>query len=93
MAKKPDDDWVTPLCPDHHLNGPDAQHSGNELEFWERHGINPFALCLSLRRAFLNEDQAAALEILRSTKEAAGKARKEGKTHGSSSQGNPRPRS
>jgi hypothetical protein len=42
--QKPDDAWCLPLAPDEHK----AQHSGNELEFWRSHGIDPFELAIKL---------------------------------------------
>src|SRR5688500_2904516 len=51
INEKPDDSWTTPLCGEHHLFGEEAQHQGRELDFWSRHGINPFALSLALWRA------------------------------------------
>ena len=44
MARKPDDAWTLPLTPDEHRD----QHSVNEMEFWLRHGIDPFTLALKL---------------------------------------------
>jgi len=38
FGEKASDMWTLPLCRAHH----DEQHSGNELAFWRRHGINPF---------------------------------------------------
>jgi hypothetical protein len=45
---RPDDRWSTPMCARHHRDGPDAQHTMNELEFWRRHGIDPFWLAAAL---------------------------------------------
>lgn len=45
MQEKPADKWAVPLCPPHHLDGPDAQHRSNEREWWARHGIDVIALC------------------------------------------------
>jgi hypothetical protein len=66
LGQKPDDCWTTPLCPDHHLTGEAAQHRGNELKFWQRLGIDPFALALSLWRA--SGDDELAFMILREAK-------------------------
>lgn len=55
LAEKPHDrPWTLPLCPNHHVNGPKAQHNfpGGELSFWQALGINPFALCLALSDAY-----------------------------------------
>jgi hypothetical protein len=42
MGQRPDDCWALPLKHFHHM----AQHySGNELAWWEAHGVaDPFAL-------------------------------------------------
>ncbi|MDI1266813.1 MAG: hypothetical protein PS018_26470 [bacterium] len=42
--QKPDDAWTLPLTADEHRE----QHSGNEIEFWRRHGIDPFELAIRL---------------------------------------------
>ena len=47
-AEKPSDKWTLPLCPSHHLLGPDAQHAMNERIWWLEHGIDPIALCEQL---------------------------------------------
>jgi hypothetical protein len=45
MGEKPDDKWCTPLCREHH----DEQHRhGNELAWWARYEIDPFAVALKL---------------------------------------------
>lgn len=42
-------DWRTlPLCPDHHMFGPAAQHGMNEETFWLELAINPYALARAL---------------------------------------------
>jgi len=42
-------DWRTvPLCPSHHLDGPDAQHKSGEAIWWREVGINPYALARAL---------------------------------------------
>lgn len=43
---RPDDKWALPLCGKHHRE----QHSMNEMDFWECHGINPFILAMTLKR-------------------------------------------
>lgn len=48
VAEKPTDLWTLPLCASCHRTGPRAQHAGNELEFYRRHGIDPFATALAL---------------------------------------------
>lgn len=47
-GQKPDDWRVLPLCPQHHMHGPQAQHAMNEEAFWREHGINPYALARAL---------------------------------------------
>lgn len=44
-GEKPSDRWTVPLCPYHHVDGPDAQHKSGEREWWERQGIDAIALC------------------------------------------------
>ena len=47
MQEKASDCWVVPLCREHHTE----QHSfGNELDWWQSKGIDPFLLAISLRR-------------------------------------------
>ena len=50
-GEKPSDKWTVPLCPDHHLNGPDAQHAMNERIWWMQQGIDPIDLCMKLYEA------------------------------------------
>ncbi len=54
MGAKPSDLWTLPLCAHHHRLGKNAQHSGNERNWWRcRLGResprDPHALCLILR--------------------------------------------
>ena len=62
IAQKPDDSWTTPLCLEHHILGEEAQHQESELDFWIRHGIDPFALALALWRAS-GDDEVGALVV------------------------------
>lgn len=48
MARKPSQEWTTPLCNGCHTNDPDAQHRIGEQEFWRRLNVNPFLLCQRL---------------------------------------------
>jgi len=41
-GEKPSDKWALPLCGKHHRE----QHGMNELAFWFKHGIDPFALAM-----------------------------------------------
>ena len=43
-AEKPSDKWTLPLCSSCHRE----QHTGRELDFWEKLGIDPFVLAMSL---------------------------------------------
>lgn len=52
IAERPSDQWVLPLCPDHHR----VQHSGNELDFYRKHGIDPFLTALALWGSRHDED-------------------------------------
>tara|TARA_R110000868_G_scaffold107750_1_gene294666 strand:- start:5881 stop:6324 length:444 start_codon:yes stop_codon:yes gene_type:complete len=47
-GQKPDDWRVLPLCPEHHMHGPQAQHAMNERSFWAMHCIEPYALARAL---------------------------------------------
>lgn len=60
-AMKPDDWRVLPLCPAHHMDGPDAQHRMNEAAFWASHGINPYALARALWNLSGNIDEMGFL--------------------------------
>ena len=71
MGRKPDDDWSLPLCPHHHTDGPDAQHKGAEVAFWQRFGLDPFALALALNRAYRRGDEEAARLILAEARRTA----------------------
>ena len=56
MAEKPSDHRTLPLCSWCHLDGPEAQHKGNESAFWRRHEIYPPSLCASFRRQFEGDE-------------------------------------
>jgi hypothetical protein len=47
-GERPSDSYVVPLCPYHHRIGVDCQHNNNEKEWWERTGLNPWAIAASL---------------------------------------------
>ena len=51
-GEKPCDWWVAPLCPNHHRNGPYAQHSRGERAWWLSQGIDPLRLCMDLRQVY-----------------------------------------
>jgi hypothetical protein len=42
---RPSDKWVLPLCNSHHR----LQHTMNEMKFWAKYGIDPFALAITMR--------------------------------------------
>ena len=44
ISQKPSDFWTLPLTPEEHRD----QHSGAEMEWWSRHGIDPFDLASKL---------------------------------------------
>lgn len=48
MQRKPDDCRAVPLCAWCHREGPEAQHKGDEQEFWARLEIDPLALATNL---------------------------------------------
>src|SRR5258706_548737 len=56
-GERPSDCYVTPLCPYHHRVGIDCQHNSNEKEWWERTGLNPWAIAASL---WIERDAAMA---------------------------------
>lgn len=51
-AEKPHDHHTAPLCPSCHLDGPQAQHRGNERAFWLALRIYPPAFCSALVAAY-----------------------------------------
>ena len=57
-AQKPSDCWTVPLTPDEHRD----QHSGAEMAFWNRYGINPFTLAADLYA--VTGDREAAEQII-----------------------------
>lgn len=48
MAAKPSDRYALPLCPDHHQNGPDAEHRVGTTKFWRDLGIDPLRFAAEL---------------------------------------------
>lgn len=62
-GKKPDDCWTIPLCAElHRLDPINSQHSMNEREFWERHGIDPLSVAHALYA--ISGDYEAGLKII-----------------------------
>jgi hypothetical protein len=56
-AQKPDDCWTIPLTREEH----DSQHSENELQWWRKHGIDPFELAIRLYEVSGDVDAATAI--------------------------------
>lgn len=50
--EKPHDRRTTPLCPDCHLNGRNAQHRMNEELWWDELGVYPPEFCAALIKAY-----------------------------------------
>lgn len=61
MRIKPDDCYVLPLCASCHREGDDAQHHGNERQWWEKQEINPLIDALLLFAHSGNHEQARLL--------------------------------
>lgn len=62
--KASDRPWTLPLCPRHHMDGRNSQHSVGEPAFWTKLRVNPFALCLALSAVYgtpNHETQGAAI--------------------------------
>lgn len=51
-SEKPHDTHTAPLCPSCHLDGPQAQHRGNERAWWSALNIYPPLFCEALWRAY-----------------------------------------
>jgi len=56
-GQKPSDCWALPLTPDEHQD----QHSGSEMAFWNRYGINPFDLADKLYQITGDRDEAVRI--------------------------------
>ena len=57
-GQKPDDCWVIPMTPDEHRD----QHSGNEVNFWNRYRIDPLAIAQKIYA--VSGDKDAAIQII-----------------------------
>lgn len=55
--RRPGDNYALPLCPEHHRTGPDAQHNGNERDWWKRRGIDPIDRARALYAATGDHEQ------------------------------------
>lgn len=57
-GERPSDKFTVPLCRHHH----DEQHNtGDEMKFWDFHGIDPFGLALALHHATGDDDVAEGI--------------------------------
>ena len=62
MGIKPSDCWALPLRHDHHM----AQHRhGSEVEWWNLHGIDPFALAKRYYAQYLAESPSKPVGAIR----------------------------
>lgn len=52
LQVKPSDERVTGLCAKHHAE----QHSMNEMRFWARYRLDPFAIAARLLAEYLGQD-------------------------------------
>lgn len=52
LGEKPGDHWTLPLCAEHHA----LQHETDEMAFWGRRRIDPFAVALALFAASGDDD-------------------------------------
>lgn len=68
IGEKPSDIWVVPLSAEKHRLDVDAQHNGNERDFWERHGIDPCVVALALWAHTGDEQTARAIIRLARTR-------------------------
>ena len=57
-GQKASDRWCLPLSPEKHTE----QHRGDEMAFWDRHGINPHALACALYSKWCELDGDAVSE-------------------------------
>jgi hypothetical protein len=64
VGSKPHDKFTVPLCPGHHRLDRDCQHNGNELEFWDRHKIDPLSVAAQLWDA---RDDLAKMQVIAAT--------------------------
>lgn len=62
IGAKPDDKWTIPLSAAEHRLNRDAQHNGNEREFWQRNGIDPLPVARALWA--VSGDYEAGLQII-----------------------------
>lgn len=62
-GQKSSDCWTLPLTPEEHRD----QHSGAEMAFWMRQGINPFEMADKIYQ--VSGDREAALTIIRNARQ------------------------
>lgn len=68
-GRKPSDVWSVPLCCEHHVLGPDAQHNRGEREWWALNGIDPLVIAALLTLHFHNDDYDGAVSVCRHARE------------------------
>lgn len=61
-GQKPDDCWTVPMTPEEHRE----QHSMNEVQFWNRHRIDPLAIARALYT--ISGDTEAAIVIIKNAR-------------------------
>lgn len=66
-GKRISDLLVLPLCsPGHHRSGPDALHNtGDELDWWRRHGVDPYGVILSQLAGCRDPDKEEAVAMVK----------------------------
>lgn len=57
-GQKPDDCWAVPMLPEEHRE----QHAGSEVNFWNRHRLDPLAIAQQLYA--VSGDTEAALRVI-----------------------------
>lgn len=58
LSQKPGDEWIIPLCPEHHRLNNNAQHRGNEYRWWKSVGVDPLLYCCHIRKSYPDENKA-----------------------------------
>lgn len=61
FGEKPDDRWTVPLCADHHVFGPNAQHMHQEIRWFRERRINPFVTALALWACSGDDERGIAI--------------------------------
>ena len=61
LSQKASDRWALPLSPEKHRE----QHEGNEIVFWDRHGIDPYVAALVLYGLYHEDNEEGAISFLK----------------------------